>query len=560
MKIDDKTKLRAEYAHSSREMSGVPGNTASGNAYLVEVRRQDANVAATAYVRGQQGAFGLGQQAAAQSGTSKIGGDVSVKVSPEVTLNARALNERTTNAGTQAERSQIEARANLTKPEYGAYVGGRIVRDQVTTGGTVNSNQVVAGGSHKMMDGRLNLRVDSEMNIASGNSTGSADYPHRIRVGADFKVTEKLSLFVDHEMTVGAIENTSTTRVGTKSKLWEGAESASALNVRQTPDGSAISTTSSATQTIKLTPTLTVNAGMDRTSTLRKPGATGSTQLNPNVPAAQGINAGAGAASQSVLPPVGIAAAPVEDYTALFAGATWNQGPWGATLRAEYRHGDTADKVNVAGTVHRDIKSGQAIAATALYTHTTGSALGNNTALDLRLSYAFRPIESLWIVLSRVDYIQEESATTGGSRSRRFVTNNNVNYQYNRATQIAFQYGAKYVLDSFDSTRVAGFTDLYGAEVRRDLGSNFDIGVHASLLNTWQSHTHSTSYGASVGFSPVTNLWLGVGYNLAGFKDRDFSSANATARGWYLYLRMKVDQGVKDTATQRQVMFEEVKN
>jgi hypothetical protein len=310
---------------------------------------------------------------------------------------------------------------------------------------------------------------------------------------------------------------------------------------------------------MRLSPTLTVNAGMDRTKTIHKPGntANGNAPLNANVPAAQGVNATAGAASQSVLPPVGIAAAPVEDYTAVFAGVTWNQGPWGATARAEYRHSETTDRVNLAASVHRDLKAGEALAATALYTSTSGGA-SSNKALDLRLSYAFRPIDSLWIVLSRLDYIQEESDATGGNRSRRLVTNNNVNYQYNRSTQIAFQYGAKYVFDSFDHTSAAGFTDLYGAEVRYDLGNRFDIGAHASLLNSWQSNVHTPSYGLSVGFSPVTNLWLGVGYNFAGFRDRDFTSANATAKGWYLYLRMKADQGVKDSATERKVMFEEV--
>ena len=276
VQIDDKTKLRAEYAQSSRE---VAGTSLSGNAYVVEVRRQDANVAATAYVRGQQGAFGLGQQAAAASGTTKVGGDVSVKVSPEVSINARALHERADNAGVQAERSQVEARANLTKPEYGAYVGGRIVRDQTSTGETLTSNQAVAGASHRMMDNRLNLRVDAELNLGSSSSSTSTDFPHRVRVGADYKVSEKITLFLDQEFTVGGSENTNTTRIGTKSKPWDGAESASSFNLRQTPDGPVVSSTSSMTQTMKLTPTLTVNAGMDRTSTLRKPAAGTSAQL-----------------------------------------------------------------------------------------------------------------------------------------------------------------------------------------------------------------------------------------------------------------------------------------
>ncbi len=556
VQIDDKTKLRAEYAHSSRELAGT---TASGNAYVIEARRQDGNVAATAYVRGQQGTFGLGQQAAANGGTTKVGGDVSVKMSPEVTINARAQHERVENAGAQAERSQIEARANLVRPEYGAYVGGRIVRDQTSTGETQNSNQLVAGGAHKFMDGRLNLRVDSEINLGSsgGSNVNSTDFPHRVRVGADYKVTDKLSLFLDQELTFGDRENTHTTRIGTKTKPWDGAESANSLNLRQTPDGPVVSTTSSMTQAMRLSPELTVNVGMDRTNTIRKPGTT---QLNPNVPAAQGVNATAGAASQSILPPAGIATAPVEDYTAVFAGATWNQGPWGATARAEYRHGDTTNKVNVAGTLHRDIASGQAIAATALYSNTRGGALADSKTLDLRLSYAFRPIDSLWVVLSRLDYIQEESNATGGARSHRMVMNNNVNYQFNRSTQIAFQYGAKYVFDNFDRVSASGFTDIYGAEMRYDFGNRFDIGAHAALLNSWGSDVHVASYGASVGFAPVRNLWLGVGYNFAGFRDRDFTSANATAKGWYLYLRMKADQGEKDTTTKRKLMFEEAAN
>ncbi len=551
--IDDKTRLRAEVAHSKREVAGAE---VKGNAYVVEVRRQDANVAGSAYVRGQQAGFGLGQQAAAGAGTTKAGADVSVKVSPDTALNARVLHERIDNAGAEAKRSQVEARANYVKPDHSAYVGGRIVRDEPANGETLQSNQVVAGGSRKVMDGRLNLRVDAEFDLSGKQS--SSDYPSRVRVGGDFKVSEKTTLFMDHEMAFGGPDNASTTRVGLKTKPWDGAESATAFNLTQTPDGPAVSTSSSTTQTMRLTPTLTVQAGMDRTKTLHKPAVEA---LNPRVPAAQGANATAGAASQSVLPPVGIAAPPVEDYTAVFAGATWNQGAWGATARAEYRHGETLDKLNAAAAVHRDLKAGEVVAATVLYSNSNGGLGGNSKTFDLRLSYAFRPIDSLWIVLSRLDYIAEESAATGGALSRRFVTNNNVNYQYNRATQIAFQYGAKYVLDSFDLTRVSGFTDLYGAEVRYDFGNRFDLGVHGSLLHTWQSRNFAASYGVSVGFSPAANVWLGVGYNLAGFRDRDFTSANATAKGWYLYLRMKADQDMlreKDAADGRRLNFDEV--
>jgi opacity protein-like surface antigen len=53
----------------------------------------------------------------------------------------------------------------------------------------------------------------------------------------------------------------------------------------------------------------------------------------------------------------------------------------------------------------------------------------------------------------------------------------------------------------------------------------------------------------SVGFSPVTNIWLSAGYNWAGYEDDDFNMAGYTAQGPYLTLRFKFDQqSVRDAA------------
>ena len=479
---------------------------------------------------------------------------MSVKITEEIRLNAQAIHERAENAGAQADRTLIEGRVNFEQPGYSLYGGARMVRDHSSTGETLTSNQVVAGGSYKLMGGRLNLRIDSA--LTAGGNNASTDYPHRLRVGADYKVSETVSLFADQEFAYGARENAGTTRLGIRAKPWEGAESASSLNIGMTPYGPSLSTSSSMTQTLKLSDTLTLQGGMDRTSTLRKPG---NAPLNANAPSAQGVTALGGAASQSTVPLApGHAATPVEDYTSIFAGASWNRGPWGASLRGEWRKGDTFDRLNLSANLHRDLKEGEALAATALYTGTSGDVGGDTRTLDLRLSYAYRPIGSRLIVLDRLDYIQEESDKLGAARSRKLVNNFNANYQLDRATQIAMQYGAKYVFDTFDSTSVSGYTDLIGIEARRDLGKRFDIGARASVLHSWGSKTYTPSYGASVGFSPVTNMWVGVGYNFAGFRDNDFSGANATAKGWYLFFRFKADQGVKDTATQRKLMFEEI--
>ena len=111
-----------------------------------------------------------------------------------------------------------------------------------------------------------------------------------------------------------------------------------------------------------------------------------------------------------------------------------------------------------------------------------------------------------------------------------------------RQTQIALQYGIKYVRDSIDSQAYTGVTDLMGVEARQDIGERFDIGLHASRLHSWKRGASDLHLGLSVGFKVTTNSWLSVGYNQRGFVDADFAGAEYRAKGVYLNLRIKFDQ------------------
>ena len=42
--------------------------------------------------------------------------------------------------------------------------------------------------------------------------------------------------------------------------------------------------------------------------------------------------------------------------------------------------------------------------------------------------------------------------------------------------------------------------------------------------------------------SPIENAWISVGYNVVGFRDRDYDAAKYTAQGVILKLRIKFDQ------------------
>jgi hypothetical protein len=110
-------------------------------------------------------------------------------------------------------------------------------------------------------------------------------------------------------------------------------------------------------------------------------------------------------------------------------------------------------------------------------------------------------------------------------------------------------YGAKYVNEQIEGQRFRGFTDLIATEMRYDLTRKLDVGLHGSVLHTWNSGQFDYSAGASIGYSVMDNTWISLGYNLVGFEDDDFSSANFTAQGFFLHFRIKFDQqSVKEAA------------
>ena len=126
--------------------------------------------------------------------------------------------------------------------------------------------------------------------------------------------------------------------------------------------------------------------------------------------------------------------------------------------------------------------------------------------------------------------------------SRRIINNLAINYMPNRTTQLSFQYGAKYSLETIDDDNYSGYTDLIGVEGRYDLTKKWDIGMRGSLLHTWSSAVMSYSAGPSVGYNVIENAWISLGYNVAGFTDKDFSATDYTAQGPYVRFRIKFDQ------------------
>jgi hypothetical protein len=232
-----------------------------------------------------------------------------------------------------------------------------------------------------------------------------------------------------------------------------------------------------------------------------------------------------------------------DDFTALSLGAGYRADLWSWTFRAETRFADDENKWNLVSGFIVEPMHGLGLSAGLQLNITDAESGQDDTEGDLRLSLAWRPKNTRWIVLDRLEYkFDRISGTSNDSDSRRIVNNLNFNFKPDDRLQLSGQYGAKYVLATFDDDSYTGFTDLIGLEARYDITRHWDIGLRTSVLHSWNAGQVDYSAGASVGYAIVKNAWLSVGYNFIGFEDEDFSESSYTAQGPFVQFRFKFDQ------------------
>jgi uncharacterized repeat protein (TIGR01451 family) len=512
IKLNEQTTLRAEAAttDTSRYDSDV-----SGDAYLAEVSHEGDKLTGRAYYREQQTGFGLGQQNGSESGMRKYGTQGSYRIGSSLSLVGEAFHEDNLASAASRDVAQLEGRYKGER--YGLHSGLRTARDRFDDGDTRLSNQLLVGGNWTTADGRLNLRSDYEQ--ALGGSNENSDYPTLLTLGADYRLTEKSSVFAEQEFSWGKDADSVGTRAGFKSSPWQGADLQSSVEQQFDENGERVFALFGLGQSWQVSEAWSVDFSIDRSQTLRD---------NPR----QAINSSA--------PP---AHGDGDDFTALSLGATRKVDKWSWWNRLETRQGESEEKYGVSTGLVGEPRKGVAVSAKALAFIALSSSGSRKSDGDIRLGLAYRPDRSRWIVLNRLDfYFDRETGSDNDYDNWRIVNHLHTNFRASRRLQMSFYYGLKYVRDSFNGASYSGFTDLIAFEARYNITKRWDVGLHASLLHSWNSGQFDYSLGSDIGYSPLTNTWLSLGYNFVGFSDEDFADANYTAQGAYLRFRAKFDQ------------------
>ncbi|MFT7243797.1 MAG: putative repeat protein (TIGR01451 family) [Candidatus Azotimanducaceae bacterium] len=514
-RIDDKTDITAEVAGTTSSFEGLD---IDGSAYNIEARRQTEKLDTRAYVREQQGAFGLGQQNDSETGTRKIGMVASyeiadgIQVAGEVYRDANLVTGRNQDVATSSMR--------VSGDNYTVSSG---LRSAVSRGDAEDqvSNQLLLGGTYKVLDGKLVLNANADTPIANKSEAG--DFPKRLRVGLDYKLSETVTLQAEQEFSWGDDADTQGTRIGMSTSLWQGGDLVTSVTRSDEENSQRLAAVAGLKQRWDLNENWSFDFGVDRSQTIK------------NVSKAP--------------PPLTVttvfSSPSNDDFTSITFGSKFKKDAWDWATRVEYKDADSEDKINLVTDVIHNLDEGQQLLA-KLNVQRSDSADSESTSMDIQLGYSFRPDDSRWTVFNRLDLRHNQNQSIGFDvTSQKIINNLNANYILSDDTQIALQYGLKYVVDNFDDDEYRGFTDLYGMEVRHDLNKSWDVGFQGSLYNSWNSNVSDYSYGVSVGYNMARNVWVSLGYNFDGFQDEDFSASEYTSEGIFLKYRLKFDQ---DTA------------
>ncbi len=495
--------------------SQADDDTRNGTAYLAELQHKSERADANVYFRRQAASFGLEQQSANNDGAKRYGVDARYKVSDSININSEVYRDEVLTNENKRTVATLELEKSLKQYEVAA--GVAYAKDKID--GQDDNDSVLATGraSRYLIDNKLRVRADTEIELTSDNSI---DHPTRLIGGADYRLNQVTELFAEHEYTQGEDQDTNTSRVGTRLTPWNQATINSSFEQQSSEDGQRLFSNLGFVQGWQYNENLQLDFSLDRSDTLRDPGG-------------QAFNSNTALSSGTI----------TDDFTAASVGANYVEDKWSSSSRVEYRTSDSDIQRSLFMGFFREQNTGLGMSLDLQMFDTDRRSGADETQADINYSVAYRPSNSAFTVLNRFD-LNYDSANSEDSRirTRKAVNNLNLNYTVDGKHQFGAHWGIKYTLDNIDSEEYDGVTQLLGFQYLYDLHERVDLSLHGDVLYSTNADNYRYSLGPSIGLNVYKNMWLSVGYNLDGFEDEDFSSAEYTANGPYVKMRLKFDK------------------
>lgn len=214
-----------------------------------------------------------------------------------------------------------------------------------------------------------------------------------------------------------------------------------------------------------------------------------------------------------------------------------------ASGRLEKRWGDTSDTLLASAGLAYRYSDDITFLAKDIYSQVDYDD-GHRTINRFQLGAAYRDYDSNQLdMLAKLEYRLDDNATGNDPYQKdAIVWSWSGNYHPTRALTLSGRYAGKYT--EYDADNIVSDNTAHAVYARGlyDISERWDIGLQAGTY--WNKQADDLSYlvGAEVGYSPMTNLWLSLGYNFMGFEDEDIAYDDSTQEGAYFRLRFKFDE------------------
>jgi|SaaInlV_100m_DNA_5_1039725.scaffolds.fasta_scaffold01932_2 uncharacterized repeat protein (TIGR01451 family) len=505
--VTESLEIRSEYATSKTVNAGV------ADAWSIAADLEEGRLTSGIYMRETQGGFGLGQQNASESGTQKYGATFDLDIGTTYSITASADNQIALDTDSENTQANIEARRVGEKTAV--QLGYRWAQTLETAAPADQSELINLSASYQLFSA---LRIDASTEFSATDKEDSAIFPARDTLGAEWRINNDSAFYLTQERTRGD-SATESTQLGIQTALWSGSGISIGVDQSSAAGREQISTVAGLTQRAQLTDNWSLDLKLDQGRDL-SPG-TPVSGLNPATPPTSGSSG--------------------NDYNTGSLGLDWRNGSWAWNNQIEYRQADIDESASVRSGLLKQLDNGNTLIGSMEWFNTQ-STESISDDITLSVGYADRS-SNYYSLLNRLELNWGEDTTaTELIRESKIISNNHLNLTMWEDKQLSAYYGAKYVITNINDTEYSGFTDFIGAQFRQDLSERWDVGLQGSALRSQNSGANRYSYGASVGYSPIQNTWLELGYNLEGFTDPDFDAAAWTDKGVYFSVRYKFDE------------------
>ncbi|HSH74060.1 MAG TPA: hypothetical protein VLA09_00035, partial [Longimicrobiales bacterium] len=219
---------------------------------------------------------------------------------------------------------------------------------------------------------------------------------------------------------------------------------------------------------------------------------------------------------------------------------------WRGSARAEYRARNGSDQIFGSLGYARKITSDFTLLANTAF----NAALGEGRSFErTRVGIAWRETnQNRWNALARYEHRYDSDpdpdASDAETRRAAHILWSHLSYQPTAELILRGIWASKVVTGETLGVDFSDNAHLVGLRGTLDVTERVDVGVIGRTRFSQAFENAQYGLGAEVGVLVGRNLRVAAGYNVFGFRDRDFSSEGSTDHGFYLQVGFKFDEAL----------------